>query len=70
MGVVGSQGRHPRMSLTPAALLNSHHIIVVINGAEKRATFDAAMKSGPISDYPIRLLLHQKQVPVTIYAAD
>jgi 6-phosphogluconolactonase len=70
MGVVGSQGRHPRMSLTPAALLNSNHIIVVINGAEKRAAFDAAMEPGPISDYPIRLLLHQKQVPVTIYAAD
>jgi 6-phosphogluconolactonase len=70
MGVVGSQGRQPRMSLTPAALINSRLITVVINGSEKRATFDAAMKPGPISDYPVRLVLHQKQVPVTIYAVD
>jgi 6-phosphogluconolactonase len=70
LGVAGSEKRQPRMSLTPAALLNSRHIFVVINGPEKRATFDAAMKPGPVGEYPIRLVLQQKQVPVTIYAVD
>ena len=70
LAVAGSEKRQPRMSLTPAALLNSRHIFVVINGPEKRATYEAAMKPGPIGEYPIRLVLQQEQVPVTIYAVD
>ena len=70
LAVAGSEKRQPRMSLTPAALLNSRHIFVVICGSEKRAILDAAMKPGPVGDYPIRLVLQQEQVPVTIYAVD
>ncbi|MBT4934863.1 MAG: 6-phosphogluconolactonase [Rhodospirillaceae bacterium] len=70
LAVADSEKRQPRMSLTPAALLNSHHIFVVISGPEKRAILDAAMKPGPVGDYPIRLVLHQQRVPVTIYAVD
>jgi 6-phosphogluconolactonase len=70
LAVAGSETRQPRMSLTPAALLNCHQIFVVICGPEKRVTLDAAMEPGPIGDYPIRLVLQQKQVPVTIYAVD
>ncbi|NQV48834.1 MAG: 6-phosphogluconolactonase [Rhodospirillaceae bacterium] len=70
LAVAGCEKRQPRMSLTPAALLNSRHIFVVVNGPEKRATYEAAMKPGPIGQYPIRLVLHQQQVPVTIYAVD
>lgn len=70
LAVAGSDERQPRMSLSPAALLDSRHIFLAITGPEKRATFDAALKPGPISQYPVRLVLHQERVPVNVYAVD
>ena len=70
LAVAGSDKRQPRMSLTPAALLDSRHIFLVIAGPQKRAIYEAALKPGPIGALPIRLILHQNQIPVTLYAVD
>jgi len=70
LGVAGSAARQPRISLTPTAILDSRHIYLVISGPDKRATFDAALKPGPVGEYPVRLVLHQNRVPVTVYAVD
>lgn len=68
---VGASGeRQPRMSLTPAALLDSRHIFLVITGPQKNATLDAALMPGSVLELPVRLVLHQKQVPVTVYRVD
>lgn len=70
LAVSGAGERQPRMSLTPAALLDSRHIFLVIAGPEKRAAYDAAMRPGPAGEYPVRLILHQNRVPVTVYAVN
>jgi len=70
LDVAASGGRQARMSLTPKALLDCGHIFLVISGPQKRATFDAAMQAGSIGEFPVRLILHQDQVPVTVYAFD
>jgi len=68
VGAAGS--RHPRMTLTPGALLDSRHIFLAITGPEKRAAFEAALRPGPLVQYPVRLVLHQTDVPVTVYMVD
>lgn len=70
LGVNASQGRQARMSLTPRALLESRQIFLFISGPDKRATFDAAMEPGLVEEFPVRLILHQDQVPVTLYVVD
>ncbi|NQU58665.1 MAG: 6-phosphogluconolactonase [Rhodospirillales bacterium] len=70
LAVAGSLERQPRMSLTPAALLDSRHIFLVITGSKKRAIYEAALKPGPIGAFPIRLILRQNRIPLTLYAVD
>ncbi len=67
LAVGASEQRQARMSLTPCALLDSRHIFLVITGSEKRTVFDAAMLPGPVIDLPVRVILKQNKVPVTIY---
>jgi 6-phosphogluconolactonase len=62
--------RQARISLTPKALLDCRHIFLVITGSQKRATYDAAMQPGAVGELPVRLVLHQDQVPVTVYTLD
>ena len=62
--------RQPRMSLSPTALLDCRHLYLVISGPEKRAVLEAAMKPGPVEELPVRIILHQDQVPVEIYVVD
>lgn len=58
-----------RISLTPAALLTGKRIDLLFFGLDKRAVFEAAMKDGPASTYPIRAVLHQNRVPVRVFWA-
>ena len=62
--------RQARMSLTPRALLDCRHIFLVIIDTQKRATYDTAKRPGPVGELPVRLVLHQDQVPVTVYLLD
>lgn len=70
LAVPGSEKRQARMTLTPAALLNCRHIFLVICGPQKRATYDAALKPGPPGQYPVRLIIHQNRVRLSLYAVD
>ena len=58
-----------RMSLSPQTLLNARHLILMLSGTEKRAVYETAKKPGPVAGLPLRLILHQDQVPITIFIA-
>jgi 6-phosphogluconolactonase len=60
---------YQRMSLTLPAILNAQEIILHITGEEKKAVLAKALTEGPPEEMPIRFILHQKKVPVTIYWA-
>jgi 6-phosphogluconolactonase len=59
----------PRLSLTPAVLLDARRLFVLFEGAAKRAVFARALEPGPAAELPLRLVLHQSRVPVTVFAA-
>ncbi len=69
LAVAANGGRQSRISLSPAALRDSRQIYLVITGPDKRAILDAAMAPGPPGEFPVRLILDQDRVPVTVYAA-
>lgn len=56
---------HPRMTLTLAAVLDSHRIHLHITGNSKRAVLESASAR----DYPVARVLAQTQTPVTIWWA-
>lgn len=58
-----------RVSLTPRALLQSGRISLLFFGAEKRAVYEAAASGTDLGEYPVRVVLCQERVPVTIYWA-
>ncbi|MEJ2383332.1 MAG: 6-phosphogluconolactonase [Xanthomonadales bacterium] len=58
-----------RVSLTPAALLACRRISLLFFGAEKRAVFEAALGGDDAAEYPVRAVLAQDAVPVTVYTA-
>ncbi|HVY65861.1 MAG TPA: 6-phosphogluconolactonase [Gammaproteobacteria bacterium] len=59
----------PRVSLTTHSLLDARDINVLFFGSGKRAVYEAALKPGPLEEYPIRALVHQPRVPVSVYWA-
>ncbi len=58
---------HERMTLTASALLNSRKIILHIVGDQKLHVYLDALKQGFADEFPIRVVLHQDQVPVDVY---
>lgn len=56
----------PRMTLTPAALLNAQRILLQFAGDCKREVFARARLPGPPEELPVRTILHQERVPVGI----
>lgn len=56
---------YPRLTLTPAAVLESRHVFIQLTGESKRELLEQAFVKG--ADYPISLVLHQDKVPVEIY---
>jgi 6-phosphogluconolactonase len=60
-------GGHLRMSLSPKALLSARHLILMFSGNEKRKIYETAKKPGRVIDLPLRLILHQNQVPLTVF---
>ncbi len=59
----------PRLSLTRRALLDAHHLVIHVTGASKLALIEQAMLDGPVGSWPIRLALHQSQVPCEVFHA-
>ena len=57
---------HQRISLTLGALQSCKQVITVMAG-DKRQVLERALEAGPPEDMPIRSLLHQQQVPASIF---
>jgi len=60
---------HARLSLNLRALLDSRQIALLIVGEEKWATLQRARRHGPAADMPVRALMQQQNVPVSVYWA-
>jgi 6-phosphogluconolactonase len=58
-----------RLSLNLRALLDSRRIGVLITGTDKWGAYERARVRGPAVDMPVRALLQQQNVPVTVYWA-
>lgn len=58
-----------RMTLSLAGLLRSKSLVLLITGDEKLAVLRAAQGDGDVKDMPIRAVLRQDRVPVTVYWA-
>jgi 6-phosphogluconolactonase len=64
-------GKHTqRMSLTLSTFLKSEAIYLLFTGKDKWLCFDEALKNKNDKSKPIHYLLHQKQVPITVYWAE
>ena len=70
VAVPAPDGSSPRMSLTPAAILDARHIMLILSGARKRTVYEQAKRPGPVEDLPVRLVLRQGKVPVTLFIAE
>ncbi len=58
-----------RMTLTLPALLDATRILLLLAGAEKRATYEAALAGDDIEEMPVRAILKQSAVPVEVHWA-
>ena len=56
-----------RISLNMAALLDARRIVLHITGAGKWEIYKKACAAGPVSEFPVRGVLHQQQVPVDVF---
>ncbi len=67
MAVAPPEAPHDRMTLTLPAILNSRQIFVHIVGEKKRRVYETAIAEESPEEMPIRAILGQKRVPVTIW---
>jgi 6-phosphogluconolactonase len=58
-----------RLSLSLRALLDSRDLVLMISGPDKRVILERALGDGPVADLPVRAILRQTAVPVSIYWA-
>lgn len=58
---------HARLSLSPAALLDTQLVALHVTGAAKWSVLCDALKPGPVHALPVRHVLHQDQVPCRVY---
>jgi 6-phosphogluconolactonase len=58
-----------RISLNLSALLDSRGIGLLILGSGKWASYERAALDGPAQEMPVRALLRQQRVPVSVYWA-
>lgn len=60
---------YDRMTLALPMILNTRRIIIHIEGEDKRQTYEKAAAGGSCPVMPIRYILGQKEVPVTVFWA-
>ena len=58
---------HARISLNLRALLDSRQIVLLIEGQAKWDTLQRARMHGAATEMPVRALLQQQNVPVSVY---
>jgi 6-phosphogluconolactonase len=57
----------PRVTLSLPRLLLAGELFLHIEGEQKAATLERAIADGPVEDMPVRAILRQSRVPLTIY---
>ncbi len=60
---------YDRLTLTLPMILNAHRICVHIEGDDKRKSYEKAAAGGSCQVMPIRYILGQNKVPVTVFWA-
>lgn len=58
-----------RMTLSLAGILKAKHIVLLISGDEKLSVYRQALAGDDASEMPVRAVLKQQKVPVTVYWA-
>ncbi|QLC22994.1 6-phosphogluconolactonase [Parasphingopyxis sp. CP4] len=58
---------YDRVTLTRAALLSTHTMIVTLAGQPKREVLEKAIKDGPLSSVPIGRVLAEVDLPLDVY---
>ncbi len=59
----------PRITLTAPALLNCRDMILLCTGHAKREVLASVLQGDVIEDMPVRAILQQHEIPVSIYWA-
>jgi 6-phosphogluconolactonase len=67
IGMISPLPPPARLSLNLSALLDSRRIALLILGSSKWSTYQRAQLPGPVAEMPVRALLRQQQVPVSVY---
>lgn len=57
----------PRVTLTLPRVLDTRALYLHIEGDEKAETLDRALETGPVEAMPVRAVLSQNHVPVSLY---
>ena len=57
----------PRVTLTLPRLLDTKALYLHIEGEAKVAVLDQALEDGPVDDMPVRAVLRQEKVPLTVF---
>jgi 6-phosphogluconolactonase len=60
---------HARLSLSLSALMQSRDIALLVSGPAKRRVLEEALGEGPVEDLPVRAILRQTAVPVSVFWA-
>jgi len=68
-GTMPVAGPPARITLTRPALLDTREIALLITGEGKRRVYTRALDPGPVEDQPVRAVLHQFRVPVSVWWA-
>lgn len=58
---------HTRLTLTASELLNSRRILLLMTGEEKWRVYQKAIAGDDSEEFPVRVVLHQQQVPVDVF---
>lgn len=66
LAVLPTEAAHPRLSLTLHTLLQARAVVVLITGETKRRVLERALADGPVEELPIRAILRQTAVPVSV----
>jgi 6-phosphogluconolactonase len=69
IAVTPTAAPHERISMTLPRLLNTERLIIHISGENKQKVLDQALAGNDVKELPIRSVLQQSQLPVTVYWA-
>ncbi|MDA8020896.1 MAG: 6-phosphogluconolactonase [Thermoanaerobaculia bacterium] len=67
LAVRAASAASPRMTLTLAALLDSHRTVIHITGNDKWQVYRRALAPGPMEELPVRAILNRGPEPIDVY---